>query len=450
MQSSAPAAQDAAAPSLFEQVKSLARRFPMASSSMLSLIDQMTISGTSFVTAMIIARQVSTSELGLYYLTWSIVMVLSGIQEQVISAPYVIYSKRRRGRELAEYTSSSWFHFFVLCGMAMAVLFVAASGLTMAGAAVRTGLWVLIGAAPMLLLREVIRRYALADLRVTTAILVDVPVAAIQIGGLLVWSHFGRLSLWTIFGTMALACATACLGWFLLSRPKPHFKRARFLADWRGNWPFAKWALQSYLIGNTTPYIMPWILSAAAGTAATGILGGCMTLIGVANMFATAVANVLTPHAAQAFVSGGSKQLARVLLQTALLLAVGLGTFGIAMTVVGEQVAVLIFGEHFAGSGPILIVLSISALMVSMNNTAGNGLWAIDQPRLNVIADFWCISMTLLAAALLILPLGALGAALATLAGTTSSAISRTWMLVRRLQEYARLEAAHALEAGRS
>ena len=82
---------------LTERISAAGRRFPLASKGLLSIFDQAIFSGTSFLTAVLIGRATSPGQLGTYYLVLSIVLVISSVQDQLISAPYVIYSKRRQG-----------------------------------------------------------------------------------------------------------------------------------------------------------------------------------------------------------------------------------------------------------------------------------------------------------------------------------------------------------------
>jgi len=415
-------------------VERLARRFPSASEGLLSIFDQAIVSGTGFTTAVIIGRMCSRDELGLYYVVLSIVLILTGIQEQLVAAPYTVYSKRRRGRQLAEYAGSTCWHHMVLTVLICAVLAVAIAILSATGRiAIVPGLWALLGAGPLLLLRDGIRRFNYAHLHVRSAIVLDATVAVAQLGGMVLLGYFGMLSLFSIYAVMGGAGGLACLGWFLLDPPRIRLNRDRLMSDWRYNWGFGKWALRSYLVGNTTPYIMVWILTLAVGVAATGLLGACTTLIGVTNIILSGVANVLTPQAAHAFATGGPQALRRVLSRTAAFLAVSLGGLVLLLMFTGDRLAVLVFGEQFQGSGPILTALAFVALLNSMGTVVGNGLWAIDRPRANFIADVCCISVTLVAAAFLVFPLGALGAALATLAGACAAAIVRAMTLARYL-----------------
>src|SRR5205807_1767920 len=92
------------------RILAVAPRFPLAFTGLISIFDQAIFSGTSFLTAVLIGRATSPDELGMYYLILSIILVISGVQDQIIASPYDVYSKRRHGRELAEYNGSICAH----------------------------------------------------------------------------------------------------------------------------------------------------------------------------------------------------------------------------------------------------------------------------------------------------------------------------------------------------
>jgi O-antigen/teichoic acid export membrane protein len=408
------------------------QHFPRAVQGLLSIFDQAIVSGTSFVTAAIIGRTTSPGELGLYYLLLSIVVVVSGVQDQLVLSPYVVYSKRRTGRELAEYAGSIWVHQFVLLALTAVGLLVAIAVSVAAGEAnVLPALWTLVIAGPLLMLRDNIRRFSFANLHVTSAIVLDSVLCLLQFGGLAALAYLDWLTLWSIYAVMGASCALACLAWLILDRPRAAFVRNRVIADWRHNWSFGKWALRSFLVGNTTGPALLWVLGIWVGAAATGLLGACMTIIGLTNVIMSGVSNVLTPQAAHAFATGGTVDLRRVLIRAARFFVLTLGAFTLFVFATGDWLAVLIFGPAYAGSGPILLALAATALMNSLGMVAGNGLWAIDQPRCNFVADVCCMITTLVTAAVFIVSLGALGAAIATLAGTAVAATVRTITLIR-------------------
>jgi O-antigen/teichoic acid export membrane protein len=115
----------------------------------------------------------------------------------------------------------------------------------------------------------------------------------------------------------------------------------------------------------------------------------------------------------------------------------------------GDWLVVTAFGAHYHGTGGILLFLALAAAMNAIGNVAGNGLWAIDQPRSNFVADVCGMVVTLVAAALLISTFGALGAALAAFMGATTAAVVRTVTVVRYLGDVA-LDSNMAIDASLS
>ena len=75
--------------------------------------------------------------------------------------------------------------------------------------------------------------------RVIGGHMVDVSVAAFQIGGLLLLAYFHQLTIPAVYRVMGAACALACGGWFLSKRRPLKFAWSPAVADWRHNWRFA-------------------------------------------------------------------------------------------------------------------------------------------------------------------------------------------------------------------
>ena len=93
-----------------------------------------------------------------------------------------------------------------------------------------------------------------------------------------------------------------------------------------------------------------------------------------------------------------------------------------------------LFGDEFADTGSITTLLSISVLVNSIAIIAGNGLWAIDRPKANLLGDASTLVAAVATALFLIGPLGPLGAAIASVAGASAGAVVRcaTFLLVVR------------------
>lgn len=402
----------------------------------LSLLDQAIVSATSFATSVIIGRMCSKEQLGIFYLALTIVYLAKAVQDTVIAAPYVIYYHGRRGESRALYSGSVLLHYIalsivsclILAGMVSLVSF----GIGPIG--VLPALWVLLMVLPFIQLREFVRRLVIAHLRLSTVIVIDLVVGSAQIGMLVALAYYERLTIPRAFAVMGTACAIPCLAWYCCVRRSMRLDWSRAIADWRHNWKFARWALASHSIGFATLYVTPWIVTALRGNSDAGVLAACISVVGVASMFMTGLSAFLTPRAAIAFETAGASELRRFLNAATTVYIAALGSFAIAVFASGDRLLVLAFGGKYAGYGAVLGVLALATLALSIGLTAGIGLWAIDQPRANLVADVCTLTITLILVVALLPWLGVLGAALGDLAGKSAGALVRQATLFRLLE----------------
>jgi len=429
----APASQQGPAP----RGRSFAMRkhWPVIFGTFLSIGDQAIVSGTSFATAIIIGRASSRDQLGLYYLTLTVVLVLITLQQSLVSAPYAVFCSHRKGTDLAEYTGSVWVHHAILLIASMLLLLVVIVALALFGGAEAVRhYWVLPAVSPFLMLREAIRRLSFARLRMATAIAIDATVSVLQLAGLFMLWYLDQWSIAAIFGVMSGACALACIGWFVAEPTFPRFARERFLPDWQHNWSLAKWIFANAMIIETIPFIIPWIVGFAIAPTAVGLLMACTSLVGVAGIFVLGLGNFVTPKAAQAFASGGVNGLRQVLGAAILALLAVFGTLCSFVFIAGDPLVVFVYGDSFSGQGPVLLALVLNGLVGSVGMIANTGLWVINRPRENFLCDICMVCVTFVAALILVFTHGVLGAAIATLVGTTIGSLLRSAALYYSLR----------------
>ncbi len=418
------------------RVRRLIASQPHTTQAILSLTDQAIFSGTSFVTAVIVGRATPPDVLGLYYLTLTIAYIAIGLQEAMIAAPYAILAARRTGRDLVEFTGSTWIHYFAWSGMCVLGLVTGVAALRFSGGAgVVVGLETLIVVLPLLLLRECIRRFAFARLRPATALMIDAAVSAFQLGSLLTLWYMDRLTLVAIFVTMALSCALPSFAWLFMNRSSTIFVRQRILPDWLAKWSIAQWSLASFLLSNTIPFVMPWIVDVVNGEVAAGIYGASATLIGVTNVLILGVSNFLMPKAAEALADRGARGLRRVLLAMALLFVVLIGAFCITIFVTGDAIPVFVYGAEFKGTGALVATLSANILVAALGMIAAQGMLVVGRQKHNFVIDICMFSTTMIAAAFLVPRSGPLGAAQASLLGVLLGTLLRTVVLQQVLRE---------------
>ena len=418
-------------PGLVVQLRA-ALRDPSAKCAVLGVMDQALVSAANFATIVILGRFGSQQALGVYSLALTALMLLTMLQGQLITAPYTVYRQRFHGRDLAQYNGSVLVHQCIFAFVGCFVLALIGLLLTFQHSSVLLAVMLaVLTTAPAWLFRGFIRYVSFANLQFGTALLVDLLAVGLQLAGLagLVWS--GSLSAPSVYIVGGIASAAGCLmGWWWW-RGCMDFRVQRSLigSDWRTNWSFARWALASEMLGCSTPYVLPWILIHTHGSAAIGALAACVNICGLAMMFIVGVGHSLTPQAARAFANGGIPALRTTLRKTMLIFAISIGTFCMAALILGEWVMTSIYGPQFIGSGPTVSLLSFSVLSTSLAVVAGNGLWAVNRPQTNLVADAVTLVVTIVTAAFLVGPWGATGAAAAMLVGNTAGALTRLAIL---------------------
>jgi O-antigen/teichoic acid export membrane protein len=405
----------------------------MLRKSLVSLADQAVVSATNFAITVMLGRLCGKPEVGLYYLALQLVFFARSIQEQVISSPYLVYARRHEGAAAARYAGSTLVHEIGLLGVIAALLAAAWWG-GWGTSEMRGLLLLLIGVAPLMLLREFLRQISFANLRVGEALALDVAVSVLQLAGLALAAWYGVLSTPLTYLALGAGSGLAALGWFWRRRGSFVPRRTTVAAHWFHNWRFGRWALASQLLGSSMPFFLPWIVAATHGQAATGALGVGTTLIGFANMFVLGLSNFVCPRAAQGFAQGGTRELTSVLKQAAATYLAVLVPFAAAMVVAGRPLMTLIYGPEFADAGAIMAILACGAVANSLGITAGNGLWAMELPSANFRADVCAMLTWIVTTALLVPPFGPLGAALASSAGTTVGAVVRGGVLLGELR----------------
>src|SRR4051794_14737588 len=141
----------------------------------LAVLDQAVVSGTSFLTTILLWRYCGPGELGVYSLGFTLLVTWGCVQESLIATPYTIFRLRPLKGTPAEYAGAVLIHQMMLS--AVALLSLAAVGVVASWTGRFPGLaavtWVLALATPFALLREFGRRFAFAHLGMAEALVID-------------------------------------------------------------------------------------------------------------------------------------------------------------------------------------------------------------------------------------------------------------------------------------
>jgi len=334
---------------------------PTARKGITSLVDQAIVSGANFFAGVAVGRSCSKEELGLYALGFSVVVFLLNLQNTLIALPYTVHSPRLSGEDLKSFTSSSLLHQLGYSASTAGVLFLA-GWLLSAGhgpAGMPAVLWALAIGIPFLLLREYSRQMSFAWLRVQSALLVDLSVATIYLGGLYYLARQGELSAARAFYLSGAACALVASVWFLLKRGNFSFVSAHAVKDFRRNWELARWPLAAGIANLAAIQLYPWFLTVFHGTEATGVLSACLGTVFLANPFIIGMGNFLGPKIMHAHARGGTEAARDIVTKGTLAIFVVLGPFCLCMIFFGDFFLRTIYGGKYAGNAGLVSLLAV-------------------------------------------------------------------------------------------
>lgn len=415
---------------------------PAAVRSVLALADQAVVSGVSFLTTVLIGRLAGPDELGLYSLGFSLVLLVLSVQQSLVTAPYTVYCHRTREGGQAEYAGSVLLHSAALMIVAMLGLagWSLAAGAGFGPPRLAGVVWVLVGTAPCLLLRDFARGYALAHLRVPTVLALDGAVAAGQVIGLAGLAVCGRLTAGGAFLVMGLSCLPVAAGWLVAARREFAPRPAAARGELRRSWSFAKWVFAGQMVANlNSDVFIVWLLAVVLGKGATGVFAACFTVVLFSNPFILGVNQILTPQIAHAFAAGGRDELRRVARKADLLVVGVMSLFCLVVMVWGGTALRLIYGAEYAGHQATVTVLALAILASNASMGAGKGLWVLDRPDANLMARLVGLAVTVAVASCLIGRWEVFGVACGWLAGSVADSAAR-YIAFARLAGAARPE----------
>ena len=382
-----------------------------------SLADQAVASATNFLTGIIIARSCSKEELGLYMLGFSVILLVNDLQTSLIATPYMIYAPRLKGRAHALYTGSSLIHQLALSLFTVVALVCGAAAVTMGVGPRGIGpvLWALCAVSTLTMLREYARRVSFARLKIMTAFFLDSLVAAVQISGLLLLAHSGRLSASRAYWVVGLACGVAVAAWLWLNRKVYDPRMDQALSDFKKNWLLGKWVFASGLVVAVTMNLYPWFIAYFHGTASAGVWAACLGVVSVGNPALLGIQNLVGPKIAHSYAAAGPKAFRRLVLKITAAVAVAMSLLCLALIIWGDRLIALLYGHDYAGNAVVVTILALNTLVIATAFPITRALYAIGRADLDFLGNLAGVFIMLSAGLWLVRVIGMPGAALGLL-----------------------------------
>ncbi len=382
-------------------------------------VDQAIVSIASFAAAAIVGRSCGTIELGIYSLAVKIFWLAAGIPNALVWMPYTARAPRLPTERRRYFLGSATSHMALLAAvLCLALLLVGIAPL--AGLSEKTWLLpmclALVPFSLLMMLKEHLRRVLLAGMETSSLLRVDVPIAASQllILGLLAWTD--QLSATTALLGVAIGCTWAVV-WTAMHRDRFRLERRRVQSHWSHNFQFGRWLLVvsvAWLVGEASYY---WLVEGFHGLTAMGQFSAAMITVTFFNPILLTVQNLARSILSNGYAEGGEEVLWCKTLRGTRLIGLSFGVMFTLLALGGGTLVHFVFGEKFAGLGPIVASLCLGMFFHVFCSPVEAALTALKDGRTMLIASLLRLGMILTAGVPLIALYGPIGVGFAMAAG---------------------------------
>ncbi len=351
-----------------------------------ALTDQAVVSGTNFLTNVMLARFMGLREFGIFALAWMSVLFVNSLQTALIVAPMMSISPKQEEKDRPSYFGAVVFQEFVLVSLCFVLVFVAlkASSHFFRHANLEQLALPLAVSAFAYQLQDFVRRYFFATRQSRRALADDALSYLTQLPILFLLHKAGRLNsataLWVMAGTSIFALLPAC---FWMEPLKFQWETIRAIS--RRHWKFSRWLVGSSLLQWTSGNLFILAAPVYYGAAAAGVLKASQNLMGATHVWFQGLDNIVPvesarrlrksgPHAMLAYIRSILIKWGGLTLLFALLMAAAPGFW-----------LRLIYGPEMAQYGYVLRLYALLYVIIFVGAPMRAGLQALEY----TVPIFW-------------------------------------------------------------
>lgn len=373
---------------------------PTARMGVVAVADQALVSGTNFVTAILLARLCTKEEFGAYVLALSVLFFLNGIQTALITGPMMVLGAAKEHDEFRRYvTALGVFQLVVAAGAGLLALAVAGvMALTPAGPGLRGAFLGMSAAIFFVQGQDFCRRVLFTRLKPGRVLANDIVFCTIRLVGvvLLAWmdSQLPEAERVWLTGRNAFFChgVAATVGlmvglWQLRGWLGRTLEGAREAL--RENWGFGKWGLGGTFGQYSLTYAANFAAALFGGTAATANLEAPRLLVAPVHMLIQALMGFIPPHLSRRLSQRGPSSLALLLRHFALLLSIPVLGYLIVVAVFCKIALVTALGEQYADKWSLLLLWLLLYAVLAFRSIPVVGLAVLRRPDLTMLASIF-------------------------------------------------------------
>jgi O-antigen/teichoic acid export membrane protein len=326
----------------------------------MALIDQGLISLSNFRATLILARNASPTELGVYGVGFTLLRLVRSVQEGLTIQPLNTFGAPLDETEFRRYATATSL-------IQLMLAFFAAAGVALSGWALThlgndtlgPGLFSLWTSFLWWQLQEYLRRMLYTRGHVRAAALNTALANLVRLGLMFYWVRQGTLDGTASLSAIGLGSLAALVPGLWQTRAYWSRNFSALSETWRRNWNFGVWIMGGTLANWFAVEFYPVLTAGMISFAAAGAYRALQNLVAPIHLMLRAIDTFLTPRAARAFHEQGHQALERILRLTYILSGIPiLGMLALAV-LFPTPLLRLLYGETYLEYSNAMVLMAL-------------------------------------------------------------------------------------------
>jgi O-antigen/teichoic acid export membrane protein len=335
----------------------------------LAATDQGVISLSNFLATLLLARQVSPTELGIYGVGFITLRLARSLQDGAIIQPMNVLGASLDRESFRRYASSTSliqtaFALLSALGVALIGLVLTKLGNDVAGPTILS-LWFAFFFWQM---QEYIRRILYTRSVILAAVVNTMLANLVRITLMITWYKQGSLTGIAGLNAIGWGSIAALAHGLWATRGYWTLKPDNLKKTWKRNWDFGRWMLGSLLANWLAIEFYPILTAGLISFAAAGAYRALQNLVAPIHLLLRAIDTFLTPRAARLFSRGGFKVLNRTLLLTYLISGAPVFSILIIALLFPTQILRLFYGDTYVPYSQGIVLMTIFYTLLFVNS----------------------------------------------------------------------------------
>lgn len=334
-----------------------------------SLLDQVVVSGSTFMSGILIARMMGPEAFGGYTLANGVFVTLISLQQALLLAPLMVFGASKK-EDTGHYLYATAVTHRALSAVSAIVVATVAFVLLLLDIDERISA-ALFGAAALVFPAQMYdfwRQVAIARGRLQILLICDILAKAFLLSMLFaLYSIEWQRPFLAAYGSLVLSALIGALVLWNFGRRHLAFTR-EFGKYWARNWSFGKWDCRNQIILTISAQVPLYVLVAIHGAGQTGIVGAAIQLTGVFHVFLNGVMNNCFPTAVLINEREGLLALRTYAKRLILYLCAPVAAICLVAVAEARQIVQFLYADAFSsgGLGPFRILLAVGVVLAVM------------------------------------------------------------------------------------